>query len=167
MGCPCTARGRGRRRQADRERERATMRDHETERNLAAEVLTHFWRRQSLKRTSGGALCTGPDGPRAGAGRSATWCEAQWCSLVRRGRSAAQGRTVRDLVRGAVMLPGQTRTVRGTGPDGPRPGTGAGDPCLTVGRSAPTGRTVRRGGEGRRRRLDLAPGRDPVGEERS
>jgi uncharacterized protein (DUF1499 family) len=26
---------------------------------------------------------------------------------------------------------------------------------------------VRRGGEGRRRRLDLAPGRDPVGEERS
>jgi hypothetical protein len=26
---------------------------------------------------------------------------------------------------------------------------------------------VRRGGEGRRRRLDLTPGRDPVGEERS
>jgi hypothetical protein len=34
----------------------------------------------------------------------------------------------------------------------------------------PNGRTVRAcagGGEGRRRRLDLAPGRDPVGEERS
>jgi hypothetical protein len=65
------------------------------------------------------------------------------CPLHRGGRSARRGRTVRDLVRGAVVLPGQTRTVRGTGPDGPRPGTGAGDPCLTVGRSAPTGRTVR------------------------
>jgi hypothetical protein len=32
---------------------------------------------------------TGPDGPRPGARR--------WCSLVRHGRSAAQGRTVRDL----------------------------------------------------------------------
>jgi hypothetical protein len=32
---------------------------------------------------------TGPDGPRPGVRR--------WCSLVRRGRSAAQGRTVRDL----------------------------------------------------------------------
>jgi hypothetical protein len=29
------------------------------------------------------------------------------------------------------------------GTDGPRPGIGAGVPCLTVGRSAPTGRTVR------------------------
>jgi hypothetical protein len=33
---------------------------------------------------------TGPDGPRPGV--------RQRCSLVRRGRSAAQGRTVRDLV---------------------------------------------------------------------
>jgi hypothetical protein len=33
---------------------------------------------------------TEPDGPRPGARRR--------CSLVRRGRSAAQGRTVRDLV---------------------------------------------------------------------
>jgi hypothetical protein len=49
-----------------------------------------------------------------------------------------------------------------TGADGPRPGTGAWVPCLTAGRSR-----VCRGGEGRRRRLDLAPGRDPVGEERS
>jgi hypothetical protein len=42
--------------------------------------------------------------------------------------------------------------------------------CLTAGRSVPWGRTVRAcagGGEGRRRRLDLAPGRDPIGEERS
>ena len=56
-----------------------------------------------------------------------------------------RGRTVRDLVRGWRSLP-DGRTVRAYRPDGPR---------------------VRRGGEGRRRRLDLAPGRDPVGEERS
>jgi hypothetical protein len=37
----------------------------------------------------------------------------------------------------------EARTVHGQGPDGPRPGTGGGVPCLTVGRSAPTGRTVR------------------------
>jgi hypothetical protein len=42
--------------------------------------------------------------------------------------------------------------------------------CLTAGRSVPWGRTVRAcagAAEDRRRRLDLAPGRDPVGEERS
>jgi hypothetical protein len=64
------------------------------------------------KRTSGGALCTGADGPRAGAGRSAAWCEA-------------------------AVLSGQARTVHGTGPDGPRPGAGARVSCLTAGRSAP------------------------------
>ena len=66
-------------------------------------MLTPFWRRQSLKRTSGGALCTGADGPRAGAGRSAALCEA-------------------------AVLSGQARTVRGTGPDGPRPGARLGFP---------------------------------------
>jgi hypothetical protein len=50
------------------------------------------------------------------------------CSLVRRGRSA----TWRDV----AVLSGQTRTVRGTGSDGPRPGAGARVPCLTAGRSA-------------------------------
>jgi hypothetical protein len=78
----------------------------------SGQVLTPFWRRQLLKRTSGGALCTGADGPRAEAGRSAAWCEA-------------------------AVLSGQARTVRGTGPDGPRPGAGARVPCLTAGRSAP------------------------------
>jgi hypothetical protein len=70
----------------------------------------------------------------------------------------------------AAVLSGQARTVRGLGPDGPRPGAGARVPCLTAGRSAPWGRTVRAcagAAEDRRRRLDLAPGRDPVGEERS
>jgi hypothetical protein len=43
-------------------------------------------------------------------------------------------------------------------------------PCLTAGRSAPWGRMVHACAgavEDHRRRLDLAPGRDPVGEERS
>jgi hypothetical protein len=42
--------------------------------------------------------------------------------------------------------------------------------CLTAEQSAtirPDGPRVRRGGEVHRRRLDLAPRRDPVGEERS
>jgi hypothetical protein len=67
------------------------------------------------------------------------------CSLHKGRRSAARGRTVRDLTQGYGFLP-DDRTVRTLGPDGPR---------------------VHRGGEGRRRRLDLAPGSDPVGEERS
>jgi hypothetical protein len=75
-------------------------------------VLTLFRSANHSRRTGGGALCTGTDGPRAGAGRSAAWCEA-------------------------TALSGQTRTVRGTGPDGPRPGAGAWVPCLTAGRSAP------------------------------
>jgi hypothetical protein len=71
------------------------------------------------------------------------------CSLVRRGRSAAQGRTVRDLARGRGALwsgadgprhrPGRSatwrrstgslpdgRTVRALGPDGPRVRRGGG-----------------------------------------
>jgi hypothetical protein len=77
-----------------------------------SKLLTPFRRRQLLKRTSGGALWSGADGPRPGAGRSATWREA-------------------------AVLSGQARTVRGAGPDGPRPGAGARAPCLTVGRSVP------------------------------
>jgi hypothetical protein len=101
-----------------------------------------FSERQTLNKNRGGALCTGADGPRAGAGRSAAWCEARWWSLRKGGLSAAWGRTVRGLVR-------------------------CWDFCLTAGRSAPWGRTVRTyagTAEDRRRRLDLAPGRDPVGE---
>jgi hypothetical protein len=104
-----------------------------------------FSERQTLNKNRGGALCTGADGPRVGAGRSAAWCEARWCSLRKGGLSAAWGRTVRGLVR-------------------------CWDFCLTAGRSAPWGRTVRTYAgmaEDRRRRLDLAPGRDPVGEYRS
>jgi hypothetical protein len=59
-----------------------------------------FLERQTLNKNRGGALCTGADGPRAEARRSAAWCEAQWCSLHRGGMSARRGQTVRDLVRG-------------------------------------------------------------------
>jgi hypothetical protein len=53
------------------------------------------------------------------------------CTLSKRGRSAARGRTVRDLAQRLAFLP--------DGPDGPR---------------------VRRGGGVRRHCLDLTPGRD-------
>jgi hypothetical protein len=67
------------------------------------------------------------------------------CSLRRRGRSAARGRTVCDLAQGSVpCLTGWT--VRAWRPDGP---------------------LVRSGDGVHRQRLDLTPGRDPVGEERS
>jgi hypothetical protein len=56
----------------------------------------------------------------------------------------------------------EARTVRGQGPDGPRPGTEAGSLPDELG-----GPRIRRGGGVRRQRLNLAPGRDPVGEERS
>jgi hypothetical protein len=55
----------------------------------------------------------------------------------------------------AAVLSGQARTVRGLGPDGPRLGAGARFSCLTAGRSAPWGRTVRAcagAAEDRRRR---------------
>jgi hypothetical protein len=58
-------------------------------------MLTPFGSAKYSRRTSGGALWSGADGPRHRAGRSATWREA-------------------------AVLTGQTRTVRGTGPDGPR-----------------------------------------------
>jgi hypothetical protein len=84
------------------------------------------------------------------------------CSLVRRGRSAAQGRTVRDLARGGSAL--------WSSADGPRHGAGRSATWCRSSGSLPDGRTVRAcagaaeiaGGS-----LDLAPGRDPVGEERS
>jgi hypothetical protein len=84
------------------------------------------------------------------------------CSLVRRGRSAAQGRTVRDLARGGGAL--------WSGVDGPRRRAGRSATWCRSSCSLPDGRTVRAcagAAEDRRRRLDLAPGRDPVGEERS
>jgi hypothetical protein len=45
-----------------------------------------------------------------------------WCPLHRGGRSALGGWTVRGLVRGAVVLSAQGRTVRAQGPNGPWPG---------------------------------------------
>jgi hypothetical protein len=97
-----------------------------------------FSERQTLKKNCGGALCTGADGPRAGPDGP---------------RPGAR--------RGGILC---------ARADCPRPGAQLGFLCLTAGRSAPwgpDGPRVRRGGGSRRRRLDLAPGRDPVGEERS
>jgi hypothetical protein len=74
-------------------------------------MLTLFRSTKYSTRTGGGALWSGTDGLRHRAGRSATWREA-------------------------AVLSSQARTVRGTGPDGPRPGAGARD-------SLPDGRTVR------------------------
>jgi hypothetical protein len=84
-------------------------------------MLGPFWGANHSTRTSGSALWLGADGPRLGAGRSATWCEARVSCLTAR-RSALCGRTVRACAGAA---------------------------------------------EGRRQRLDFAPGRDLVGEERS
>jgi hypothetical protein len=93
----------------------------------------------------GGVLYTGadgpragPDGPRPGARRGGTLRAGADCPRPEAGRSAAWCAARASLPDGW--------TVRALGPDGPR---------------------VRRGGGSRRRRLDLAPGRDPVGEERS
>jgi hypothetical protein len=73
--------------------------------------------------------------------------ENRWrCSPWRRGQSVARGRTIRDLAQrlGSCLT---SRTICTWRADGPR---------------------VRRGGGViRRRHLDLAPGRDLVGEERS
>jgi hypothetical protein len=67
---------------------------------VAKKYVDAFLERQTLNKNRGGALCTGADGPHAGAGQSAAWCEAQRCSLHRGGRSARRGRTVRGLVQG-------------------------------------------------------------------
>jgi hypothetical protein len=66
----------------------------------ALDSVDAFLERQTLNKNCGGALCTGADGPRAGAGRSTVWCEVWRCSLHRGGRSACRSRTVRGLVQG-------------------------------------------------------------------
>jgi hypothetical protein len=78
--------------------------------------------------------------------------------------------SAKHSTRTVAVLSSQARTVRGKGPDGPRSGAWARVSCLMAGRSTPWGRTVRAcvgAVEDRRWRLDLVPGRDPVGEERS
>jgi hypothetical protein len=77
-------------------------------------------RTNHFKRTSGGALWSGADGPRHRAGRSATWREA-------------------------AALSGQARTVRALGPDGPRVHSGGGRLPAAPGSRSREG--PRRGGE--------------------
>jgi hypothetical protein len=88
---------------------------------VAKKYVVPFLGTNHSTRTSGGALCTGADGPWPGAGWFAAWCEARIS-------------------------------------------------CLTIEWSTPWGQTVRAcvgAAEDRRRRLNLAPKRDPIGEERS
>jgi hypothetical protein len=47
-------------------------------------LLTPFQALMTITRTGGGALCTGEDGPRLGAGRSATWGRARVPCLTSR-----------------------------------------------------------------------------------
>jgi hypothetical protein len=44
---------------------------------VAKKYVDAFLKHQTLNKNRGGALCTGADGPRAGAGRSAAWYEAR------------------------------------------------------------------------------------------
>jgi hypothetical protein len=83
-------------------------------------MLTLFWSAKYSRRTGGGALWSGSDGPRPGAGRSATW---------RRGKG---------------FLP-DGRTVRALGPDGPRVRRGGGRSPVAPGSRSREG--PRRGGE--------------------
>jgi hypothetical protein len=66
-------------------------------------MLTPFLGAKHSTRTGGGALCTGADGPRPGAGRSVTWRRARvpcltaewsapWDRTVRACAGAAKGR---------------------------------------------------------------------------
>jgi hypothetical protein len=59
-----------------------------------------------------------------------------------------------------VVLSAEARTIRGQGSDGPWPGTGVGSLP-----NEPDGPRVCRGGGIHRQRMDLAPERDPIGEE--
>jgi hypothetical protein len=104
--------------------------EHQYNNSKIITVLTPFRSAKYSRRTGGGALCTGADGPRAGPDGP---------------RPGAR--------RGDTLCAG--RTVRGLGPDGPRPGARLGLLCLTAGRSTPwgpDGPRVRRGGGSRRRR---------------
>jgi hypothetical protein len=64
-----------------------------------------------------------------------------------------------------VLLSTEARTVRGTGPDGPRPGAGAAPPLRMSRRPAPEARMVHDGAEGllRIRPRSRLPSRTPSG----
>ena len=100
---------------------------------VAKKYVDAFSERQTLNKNRGGALCTGADGPRAGAGRSAAWCEARGCSLRKGGLSGPRVRTVRPSGREPGLLHQVADRLRltrehrrlapGRGPSGPVPRT--------------------------------------------
>jgi hypothetical protein len=81
-------------------------------------LLVPFSGAKHRVRTDGGALCRGADGPRPGAGRSATWYRGR--------RSLPDGRTVRALgPDGPCVRRGQRRSLAAPGcrsREGPRRG---------------------------------------------
>jgi hypothetical protein len=110
---------------------------------VAKKYVDAFLERQTLNKNRGGALCTGADGPRAGAGRSAAWCEARRCSLHRGGWSAQGPDGPRPGAR-LGLLP-DSRTIRALGPDGQRVRRGGGRSPAVPGSRSREG--PRRGGE--------------------
>jgi hypothetical protein len=97
-------------------------------------LLTHFWRRQTLNKNRRRCSLT-RRGRSAAQNRTIRDLATRRCSLVRRGRSAAQGRTVRDLARGGGAL--------WSGADGPRHRAGRSATWRRSTGSLPDGRTVR------------------------
>jgi hypothetical protein len=92
---------------------------------VAKKYVDAFPERQTLNKNRGGALSTGPDGPRAGpdgprpgARRGGTLCTGADCLWPGAGRSAA-------WCAARASLP-DDRTVRALGPDGPRVRRGGG-----------------------------------------
>jgi hypothetical protein len=91
-----------------------------------------FLERQTLNKNRGGALCTGPDGPRAGAGQSAagarrggalcTGADGPQPGVMHGGALCTGTDGLRPGARLGLLPDG--RTVRALGPDGPRPRAG-------------------------------------------
>jgi hypothetical protein len=75
-------------------------------------VLVPFWGANHCVRTGGGACCTGTNGPRPGAGRSATWDRAKGF--------LPDGRTVRACAGAAEVTGGAWISLLGGTPSGRR-----------------------------------------------
>jgi hypothetical protein len=77
-------------------------------------MLMPFLGAKHSTRTSGGALCTGADGPRSWVGRSVTWREARVpCLTVGRSVRSARAQGAAKVVGGAwISLPGETPSGR-------------------------------------------------------
>jgi hypothetical protein len=110
--------------------------------NMRNVIVDAFLERQTLNKNRGGALCTGADGPRAGAGRSRPGARRGGALCTRAdGPRAGAGRS-------AAWCKARAPAWR---PDGPRPGAGrsartqgrrkiAGGAWISLPRGTPSGR---------------------------